>query len=58
MSLDQVNMDDEILGHVRVSIYLQSIYYQSIQDKLTKKKRVKILEENIKSTCMTSRIIS
>jgi hypothetical protein len=36
MPLNQVNMDDEILDHVRVSIYLQSIYYQSRQDNLIK----------------------
>ncbi len=34
MPLDQVNIDDEILDRVHVSIYYQPIYYQSILDKL------------------------
>ncbi len=48
MLLDQVNMGDEILGHARVSIYLQSIYFQSIQDNLPKKKYAQTLAEKIK----------
>jgi hypothetical protein len=37
MPLDQVNIDDEILDHVHESIYLQPIYSQLTQDKLTTK---------------------
>ncbi len=48
MPLDQVNMDAEILGRVRVSIYLQSIYFQSIQDNLPKKEYTPTLEEKVK----------
>ncbi len=46
MPLDQVNMDDEIPDHVHESIYLQPIYFQSIQDKLTDKIHEDINKEN------------
>ena len=46
MPLDQENMDDEILDHVHESIYLQPIYFQSIQDKLIGKIHEDRKEEN------------
>ncbi len=46
MPLDQVNMDDEIPDHAHESIYLQPIYFQSIQDKLTDKLHKDINKEN------------
>jgi hypothetical protein len=41
MPLDRVNIDDEILDHVHESIYLQPIYSQLTQDKLTTKTSMK-----------------